>query len=272
MKSVRRLTSEPAPLARYRAEHPDDATAPAEQARQVWDRFRNDSAYREFLDALREAQQGLCIYCEQRLVDGAGVFVALDRQVEHVEPKAGAAAMALEWTNLALACCGGTYRHEQDESRGTSNNTDRSCGQHKGESSLRPNCDPRHFPPGARLFDLFLDGTLAPNIGACNRYGVPYANLDATLNAILNLNCERLRVARQKIADNVRGWLIPLSEQLLDDANLAAEQRRQILDLLIAGRLQPDAGGHLRRFWTAERCMLGAPADQWVEDNLTLFD
>ena len=84
----------------------------------------------------RYTQQGLCIYCEQRLVDDAGVLVALYYPVERVEPKSGAAGRALNWTTLALACCGGSYRHKQDESRGTLESADRSCGQRKGEERL----------------------------------------------------------------------------------------------------------------------------------------
>lgn len=178
MKPVRRLAAEPPTLAAYRAANPADDMAPADQASQVWRRFRDDPACAAVLDALREAQQGLCIYCEQRVVDGNGALVRLDHQIEHMEPKSGAAGRVLDWRNLALACCGGSFQAHKEPSRGTSGKGNESCGQHKGEAAMRPHCDPRDFPPGARLVDVGLDGTLAPDLGACNQHGLPWENRD----------------------------------------------------------------------------------------------
>jgi len=45
MKPVRRLAAEPPTLAAYRAANPADDMAPADQASQVWRRFRDDPAY-----------------------------------------------------------------------------------------------------------------------------------------------------------------------------------------------------------------------------------
>jgi hypothetical protein len=116
-----------------------------------------------------------------------------------------------------------------------------------------------------------LDGRLAPNLAACNQHNLPHANLDATINEVLNLNCERLRVARQKVADNIRNWLVPLLQELLDDPQIDHSEQQQEMERMVARRLRPDAGGHLRAFWTTERCALGEPADAWVQDNLALF-
>jgi uncharacterized protein (TIGR02646 family) len=272
MKPVRRLAAEPQALAAYREANPADDAAPAGESAEVWERFRSGPAYQVVLNSLREAQQGLCIYCEQRVVDGAGVPVALDHQIEHVQPKSGAARTVLDWRNLALACCGGTFHQFKDNSRGLPGKGNESCGQHKGRDELRPNCDPRDFPKGAAPVEVSsLDGRLIPNVAVCNHHGLPQANLDVTINDILNLNCERLRFARQKVYDNIRTWLVPLVSELLNGAHLSAAQQEQLYALLVADRLQPDAGGHLRAFWTTERCALGDRAGTWVQANLALF-
>jgi len=112
MKPTRRLEQQPQSLADYCAQHPQDVAAPSDEAGQVWRRFRDTPAYKALLQALCEAQQGLCIYCEQRVAKESGTPVPLDHR---------------------------------------------------------------------------------------NKLGVPHANLDATINQVLNLNCERLRVARQPV-------------------------------------------------------------------------
>src|SRR6266545_4047285 len=108
MKHVRALTAEPPLLAKYRAAYPDEEKRPTSEATAAWDQFKSDQpAWAELLATLVKAQQGLCIYCEQRIVDGAGKLVANDYQVEHVRAKSGALGRVLEWRNLALACGGG---------------------------------------------------------------------------------------------------------------------------------------------------------------------
>lgn len=280
MKHVPRLSTEPPGIAAYRQAHPADDAAPAEDAGKVWGRFRDDAAYKEVLQALVSVQQGLCIYCEQRLVDDLGALQPLDYQVEHVAPKSGAPGRVLAWMNLAGACCGGSQaclnrrdpsRYYRDASGCGGSEINESCGQHKSESELGSGCDPRTFPPGARLVDVGLDGRMTANPDACSNHGLETADLEDTLNAVLNLNCERLRVARQKRADNIRGWFVAILETLLDGSHLTPEQQQQQIDLVIAGRLQPDGGGYLRAFWTTERYALDAPADTWVGRNLALF-
>lgn len=281
MKHVPRLPSEPVGLAAYRQKNPADYAAPSEEAGAVWNRFRDDLEYKELLKALVDIQQGLCVYCEQRLVDPYGALHTMDRQIEHVDPKSGASGRVLDWQNLAAACCGGTYGFLQEPSRYYKDRKDKypnarksreineSCGQRKGDRALGRGCDPRTFTPMARLMDLGLDGTLSANPDACTSQGLVAADLQDTIDEVLNLNCERLRVARQEIADNIRAWFVPILEALLDGSHLTAAQQQQQQGLLTAGRLQPDEDGYLRAFWTTERCALGA--DAWVARNLALF-
>ena len=80
MKHVRSLAEEPPLLARYRATYPDEDQRPASVATSTWEDFKTDAnAYAELRTKLAQAQQGLCLYCEQRLVDGAGAFIELSR-------------------------------------------------------------------------------------------------------------------------------------------------------------------------------------------------
>lgn len=271
MKHVRALSAEPPLLAQYRASYRAEAQRPANEASATWEGFKSaQAAYSELLTTLADRQQGLCIYCEQRLVDGGGKLVSNDYQVEHVRPKSGGVGRVLDWQNHALACGGGTYRHHPDATRVYTNALNTSCGQTKGDDSLPQGCDPRRLPIVAALVEVAMDGKLAVNAQNCTTAGVPAADVEAAL-VLLNLDCERLRKTRQDRLDNINAWVVPLVAELLAQAHLDAAQRCQMLDLLIAGRLQPDASGYLRAFWTTECCALGAPAETWIAANQGQF-
>lgn len=279
MKHVRALNGEPSLLAQYRTTYPTEDPRPASEAAATWDGFKTDqAAYKELLAKLAEAQQGLCIYCEQRLVDatrpvdeqGNVVFVTNDYQVEHVQAKSGAVGRVLDWRNLALACGGGTYRHHSDSSRVYTNSLSTSCGQTKGDSDLPQGCDPRAFPLTDALVEVGIDGSLSVNTQNCAAAGVATTDVEAAIS-LLNLDCERLRKTRQDRRDNVNKWVVPLLAELLVAAHLVPAQRHQMLSLLIAGRLQPDAWGHLRAWWSTERCALGPDAETWISNNQGLF-
>lgn len=271
MKHVRALAAEPPRLAQYRATYPAEEQRPANEAAATWDGFKSDvPAYQELLAKLAEAQQGLCIYCEQRLVDGAAKLVPNDYQVEHVQAKSGSVGGVLDWHNLALACGGGTYRHHQDSSRVYTNALNTSCGQTKGDDDLPRGCDPRTFPLLDALVEVGLDGRLSVNAPHCAAVGVAPNNVEDAIK-LLNLDCERLRKTRQDRRDNVNAWVVPLLAELLVATHLGPPQRQQMLDLLIAGRLQPDALGYLRASWSTERCALGSDAETWISNNQGLF-
>lgn len=271
VKAVARLGSEPVALGAYRAEHPEDDAAPGDEAGAVWTRFKDDPAYKAVLLALTEAQQGLCMYCEQRLVDRDGARVFGDYQIEHVRPKSGGAGRTLDWTNVALACGGGTYPHHSDGSRRGTGRHNESCGQRKGSAELVRGCDPRAFVGVARLVNVDLLGVLTADPVACQAAGVSGDALEASIT-MLNLNCERLRMTRQSVMDEVRSWQLAIMlEGILPDSHLSPDQRRELLDLVIASRLQPDEHRMLRAFWTAERCALSPGADAWCSQNAHLF-
>lgn len=279
MKHVRALAGEPSLLGQYRASYPNEELRPASEASATWEEFKTDQpAYRELLAKLADVQQGLCIYCEQRLVDatrpvddrGNIAFVTNDYQVEHVLAKSGAVGRVLDWNNLALACGGGTYRHHSDLSRVYTSADNTSCGQTKGDDDLPMGCDPRTFPLIDALVDVGIDGRLSVNARNCAAVGVAPNDVEDAIK-LLNLDCERLRKTRQDRRDNVNKWVVPLLAELLVSAHLGLAQRQQMLDLLIAGRLQPDAWGHLRAAWSTERCALGPDAETWISNNQGLF-
>lgn len=271
MKRARALSAEPPLLTQYRQNYPSEELRPATEAGHTWETFKADQrASRELLDRLVEAQQGLCIYCEQRLVDKAGTLVPNDYQVEHVLAKSGAVGRVLDWMNLALACAGATYPHHQEPSRKRSGATNMSCGQSKADDDLPTGGDPRKLPLVPSLLDVGLDGKLAVNAQSCAAQGVSPKALEETLT-LLNLNCERLRKARQERHDHITAVLVLYLEEVLGTSHLDAADRQQALEGFIKGRLQPDSSGHLRAFWTTERSALGAPAEAWIADHPGLF-
>lgn len=261
MKFVRALAAQPPLLQQYNANHPDQALRPASEADATWTTFKADRlAYGEVLDHLTQVQQGLCCYCEQRLVDLSGKRVALDYQIEHVLPKSGAVGRVLNWQNLALACCGGTYPYHQEHSRQYQDAENISCGQMKGDKALA--CDPRNLPLLEPLITVGIDGRLNVDAKRCVAAGVSQTDVRDAIK-LLNLDCERLRKTRQDIENGIRTWFTELLATFAS-SQLEVEQQRDAVERSIALRLQPDAQGNLRRFWSAERSALGDAADPWV--------
>lgn len=263
MKRVRALTSEPSLLASYHANSAAGAQRPAAAAVEVWARFRKRApdAYRELVAELARRQQGLCVYCEQRLVDEQGVLIPERAQVEHVLPKSGAVGRVLNWTNLALACWGTG-----------SSTADKSCGAAKGGRTLPAGCEPRAIPLLKALIDVGTNGKLIVNAANCALAGLSPQDVEDTI-AILNLDSvdsDRIRKPRQDAGDVVREKVTELIQALIA-ANVANAQQEQAFDELIASRLGPNAAGSLLPFWSAERSALGTPAETWISNNQGLF-
>jgi uncharacterized protein (TIGR02646 family) len=230
----------------------------------VWNRFRDDTAYKALRDLLLAQQRGLCGYCEQRLTSQTGVLHAMDWQIEHVLPKSGGPGRALDWTNLILCCGGGTYRHHSEASRYSAGKANVSCGQFKGDRPLPPGCDPRDFPCAPRLVSIGLDGELSAHEAGCLTAGVSATELNRVINDVLNLNCARLKFARQKVVDNLLNWELSVLSQQLQSGHLTAAQALEFRQLFVAMRLQTDGYGHLRAFWTVERQYLEPLSSEWI--------
>jgi uncharacterized protein (TIGR02646 family) len=198
-------------------------------------------------------------------------MVFADYQVEHVLPKSKGTGRVLDWKNLVLACGGGSWPHHRETSRKRAGKTNESCGQWKDQDELDTRCDPRTFPCQPRLVEVGLNGEIGADASACAANGINPSDLNHTINNVLNLNCERLKTKREKIADNVRGWIVPILREQLANEHLTQNQRALLEDLTVAGRLQPDGHGFLRAFWTTERQYLAPWAEPWLTANANLF-
>lgn len=272
MKRVPTLDGEPSDLAAWRAANPDDERSTSSDAKGAWDRFRSSGgAYRQVLAQLLARQQGLCGYCEQRLSENDATLVFNDYQVEHVLAKSGGAGRVLDWHNLMLCCGGGTWPHHKDDSRhlpqhGSTANV--SCGQTKGDADLHPGCDPRAFPWSEPIVAISLDGRMRANKDACRSASIDPKALQQTIDEVLGLNCERLRMKREKLVAQTITWFVELLEAIIPLAsNLSEGEAASIRKQLVGGRLCPDAHGHLNPFWTTERLYLGELAEAWIRDH-----
>jgi uncharacterized protein (TIGR02646 family) len=250
-------------LATYRANPAAGAQRPASAAADVWKRFRKRApdAYIQLVEELARRQQGLCAYCEQRLIDEHGRLIPERYQVEHVLPKSGAVGRVLDWTNLGLACWGTG-----------SSSVDKSCGAAKGNRTLPAGCEPRSVPLLSALINVGSNGKLIVNAANCALAGLSPQDVENTI-AILNLDSDdsdRLRKLRQDAGDATRESLTELLHALIA-ANVADVQQQQAFEELIASRLRPNTGGALLPFWSAERSAFGAPAETWIANNQGLF-
>ncbi len=269
MKRVPTLATEPSDLAQWREEHPEDRAATGSDARGAWDRFKSSGdAYRQLLAQLLAHQHGLCGYCEQRLSKDDGTLVVNDYQVEHVLAKSGGAERVLDWHNLLLCCNGGTWSHHRDSSRhlgGHGSAATVSCGQAKQDAELRPRCDPRGFPWDEPVVTIDLLGHMHAEADACRRADIDPELLQQTIDDVLGLNCERLRMARENTVTAITQWFVEIVEEVLRLApHLPPDEARRIREQLVGGRLRPDVHGHLQRFWTTERLYLGELAESWI--------
>ncbi|MEX1363568.1 MAG: hypothetical protein AB1Z98_10600 [Nannocystaceae bacterium] len=106
------------------------------------------------------------------------------------------------------------------------------------------------------------------NREACERAQISADALQQTIDERLGLNCERLRVAREGVVDNLSRWVVDVFSESLDQSpNLTEDEAASVRAALVGGRLRPDAHGHLVRFWTTERQYLGDPAEEWIRDH-----
>lgn len=167
-----------------------------------------------------------------------------------------------------LCCGGGTLREKElrhrDAVRHYHGDDNVSCGQWKDDDDLGNGCDPRSFPCTLRLVDVGIDGRMKAEDAACRACGIDPAEVNRTINQVLNLNCERLRVARQRLVREVAEEVVYLAIEL---APRVGAQAQALLAVVAEGRLAPDAGGHLRAFWTVERQYLAPWSETWIAAN-----
>lgn len=262
MKAIARWTP-PASFIRYLEAHPEDAGT-AGDPEGAWRRFRRNGPKRDVQHALVTAQQGLCAYCEQTLVThsdgGAPALVKGDVQIEHVLPRSGGPGRVLAPDNFVACCQGGTGQVEPPDSErrlpSDRPRADRvSCGQAKDDGPLP--LDPRNVQILHRLVGVTPDGEVRADPDGCEAAGLPPDAVGHALEAVLNLNCARLRTARRA--------RLMLAEELWDDA---LREEPDAWERFVARAVGPDLHGHLQPFWSAWRQVFGAAAEAWIADHL----
>lgn len=243
MKRISGLQDLPAGLQRYLETHP---TA------HDWNDFRNfeaGRAYRELIETLALAQQGLCAFCEIRLTER-------DRQVEHFVPKSKEPAATFTVANLFAACIGGSNRYSRDPARYLPPvRENRSCGEYKGDRRL-DGADgtilkPSELPPIPRIFAVNAAGRISVDTEACRQAKVAVAVAEATVKE-LNLDCRRLRNARAEVWKTLEDTLF---SELGEGGDTALAHA---LEGLAEDYLLPDEHGNLVGFFTTVRCYFGA--------------
>ena len=233
MKRIRRLLDRTPGLADYLEVEGQNAS---------WDRFRSHDAgqaYRGLIEELTNLQHGLCGYCEIGLTE-------LDRQVEHFVPQsdpAQGALLALDFRNLLACCKGGTAPRSDADRYVKPVKHNRSCGEAKGDRMNGEFVDPRELPALPSLTRVLDDGRMEADAEACTSAGVVANHVTRTIE-MLNLNAERLRIARE------RRWRALNDEwgELLGDPE---EMNRAVRSELLP------AGGRLQKLFTTSRCYFG---------------
>jgi uncharacterized protein (TIGR02646 family) len=257
VKHCRKDSSEPECLTRFRNANPDadwekDFRA---TARDCYDTLRS---------TLRRSQTGLCVYCEMRVVPADRE--PPNEQIAHFHPKSDRSTAhnwALDWTNLWLACMGGTrWSDHQGGSHGISYGLPEnlSCDEATRDEVLdgiilRPD----EIPPFPRLFRFRqwsnrLD--IEPDEPACKEAGIPVQRVAVTIEK-LNLNCPRISTSRLKLhAELVR------ARKRLAGTGLDPWPH---LGKLAARLLAPDQDGHRHAYFTVARWSLGRAAEDCLK-------
>ena len=221
-----------------------------------WDEFcsyRAGASLRELRASLLRNQHGLCAYCEIEIKEP-------DRQIEHVVPRSDGTfgnRRALDISNMLICCLGGTkavygqgeYERQDYYRQPTADNM--SCGQAKGNRNDQGFIDPRTLPSLPSLLRVGDDGLIEVDTHACQSAGVDPDRVTRTIE-ILNLNAERLQLARQKW----RNSLVEAAQRAGDAAGMLA---------WIRDVLTPDPAGRLSRFFTTSRCYFGPAAESVLD-------
>ena len=145
---------------------------------------------RAVIDALIDAQRGLCLYCGRRLHPGQpGRF-----HIEHFRPQSTYPDLAVNLANLFLSC-------GPEAETGKALET---CGHAKGDWFDETRCIEPDYPDCTHRFRFLLTGEVAPD-----------SEEDAvaeTMINILNLNHRELRKDREDILDRIDGESLDLSD------------------------------------------------------------
>ena len=230
MKTIRALNAPTSGLAEYLGAVGNNVN---------WEEFRSHNSgasYRELRDVLTQNQHGLCAYCEIEIKERR-------RQVEHVIPQSSDRTKALDIADMVACCMGGTVSGTDEDHYRMPVRHNMSCGQAKGNQNDPNFIDPRMLPALPSLMRVIDNGLIEADENACRTAGFLPDHVTRTIE-ILNLNAERLRLAREKRWNG-------LEEEWgqIDDSNMMNDWIRSVLI--------PDANDLLASFFTTSRCYFG---------------
>ncbi len=183
------------------------------------------------------------------------------RQIEHVIPRSHdkfGYDRALDVSNMVVCCRGGTESAVNGEDEMESHFREpivdnMSCGQKKEGRYDIDFVDPRILPASPSLTKVGDDGFMETDEKACHVAGFSPDRMDYTLKT-LNLNAERLRLAREKW----RNDLVQQSQHIDDPDRMNA---------WIRAVLTPDTDGRLLRFFTTSRCYFAPVSELVLEEH-----
>ncbi len=251
MKRCKKSSPEPPCLATFRNTN-SSAT---------WNEFRGHDAgecYNNLRSGLIQDQGGLCAYCEINPRDQ-------NQQIAHFHPKSdtgGSTNWALNWSNLWLACKGGSQTWMVDSAEHLPPLPENlSCDEVKGNEILDGKVlAPDDIPDFPRIF-RFEQHHDVINIMAdedqCRFAGIPIEKVNNTIDAF-NLNCRRLGKARLAVHRKIEAQIKALRER----SNTPREHFR----LLIHRFFGKDSDGSWRRFFTLARWRFGRHAENFLSE------
>ena len=151
--------------------------------------FPNDIR-QSVVDALRQAQRGLCVYCGRRLhPNRPGRF-----HIEHFRPRSLYPEFSVDLANLFLSC-------GPEAEAGKASET---CGNAKGDWFDEADCIEPEYPACTRRFRFLLTGEVAPRSTGDAAAG--------TMIELLNLNHRELTKDREDILDLIDAGCLDLSD------------------------------------------------------------
>jgi uncharacterized protein (TIGR02646 family) len=267
MKKVKQLQSAPASLQDFLREYPYEKRKITD-----WKAFGNEGgqAKSELMQALDEVQHGLCAYCEIELVKQTDKGPIYDRQIEHFHPKSDIPS-SVDWmfeiSNLFAACRGGSQIHlfgeassfKDDERCLEPYQKNHSCGETKKDDNLdNIILKPSELPDSPSLFVVSDDGAISVDEEACGQTGVEITKATMTIKR-LNLDCVRLRNARQAVWEKLNDDLAVEWESLGDEAT--DDDFETLLAQLAEEMLTFEPNEPLPAFFTTIRSFFGVHAE-----------
>ena len=141
-----------------------------------------------------------------------------------------------------VVCCLGGTAPEVGSEKDHRKRRGATCGQAKGNQSDERFVDPRELPALPSLMRVLDNGLIEADEAACRMAGFPPGRVTRTIE-ILNLNSERLRLAREKRWDGLQEEL-----GLVQDPG-----DPEVLNDWMRSELTPDEAGRLVPFFTTSR-------------------